>query len=244
MTTHAAPRPAHTDATPLKSQFVRCAFYKLAPEWWRLPVEERRAALAEFRSLLEEWQDRMMLRPFSTFGTRADTDLLLWMASTDLDDLHHFATALQHSRIGAWLAQPYSYLSLTRRSAYVKDHVHEGQEGTRLKLMPGGTKYLFVYPFVKTRRWYTLPMDERQRIMNEHIRVGHQFPTVSLNTTYSFGLDDQEFVLAFESDEPSDFLDLVQRLRETEASSFTERDTPIFTCIRSSPAEMVGLLGG
>ena len=38
---------------------------------------------------------------------------------------------------------------------------------------------------------------------------------MKLNTTYSFGLDDYEFVVAFETDEPSDFLDTVQDLRET-----------------------------
>ena len=67
--------------------------------------------------------------------------------------------------------------------------------------------------------------------MQEHIKVGREFPSIDLNTSYSFGLDDQEFVVAFETDNPADFLDLVQRLRTTESSSYTLRDTPTFTCI-------------
>jgi chlorite dismutase len=75
-------------------------------------------------------------------------------------------------------------------------------------------------------------MEKRQALMDAHIRTGNEYPTVKLNTTYSFGLDDQDFVVAFETEEPKDFLDLVMKLRETEASRYTQRDTPIFTCIQ------------
>ena len=97
---------------------------------------------------------------------------------------------------------------------------------------PRQRKYLFVYPFVKTRDWYLLPLEERQEIMDVHIKVGNEFPSVKLNTTYSFGLDDQDFVVAFETEEPKDFLDLVMELRETQSSKYTQRDTPIFTCVQ------------
>jgi chlorite dismutase len=227
-----------------KSQVVRYAFYKMLPEWWRLPAEERREAALELTNLVSRWRECMMISPFSTAGTRGDVDFMLWQASERLDDVHGFAADLQRSRLGAWATQPYSYLAMTRRSIYVSEHTHENQEGTRLRLMPGGSKYLFVYPFVKIRAWYALPVNERQRIMDEHIRIGHQYPSVSLNTTYSFGLDDQEFVLAFESDEPNDFLDLVMRLRESESSMYTLRDTPIFTCISKPVEQLAGLLGG
>jgi len=69
------------------------------------------------------------------------------------------------------------------------------------------------------------------------------FPSVSLNTTYSFGLDDQEFVVAFETDVVSDFLDLVQQLRETEASRYTLRDTPMFTCVAQPLQEILEAIG-
>jgi chlorite dismutase len=144
--------------------------------------------------------------------------------------------------MGVYLEMPYSYLAMTRRSQYVDNHVHEGQEGTRLRVKPGDAKYLFVYPFVKTRAWYLLPLEERQAIMDVHIKVGHEFPGVRINTAYSFGLDDQEFVVAFEGDSPSEFLDLVMKLRETKSSEYTLRDTPIFTCIAMSPADALDAL--
>jgi len=113
----------------------------------------------------------------------------------------------------------------------------------RLVFTPDDRKFLFVYPFVKTRAWYALPLEDRKRMMNEHIRVGITYPSVSLNTTYSFGLDDQEFVVAFETDNPADFLDLVQELRETKASSYTLRDTPMFTCRQRALGECLDALG-
>jgi chlorite dismutase len=120
----------------------------------------------------------------------------------------------------------------------------EYSDESRLEVRPAHAKYLFVYPFVKTREWYGLPADERWRIMQDHIRVGREYPQVDNHTTYSFGLDDQEFVVAFDTDDASAFLDLVQRLRTTEASAYTLRDTPSFTCIASSVERALSAIDG
>jgi chlorite dismutase len=145
--------------------------------------------------------------------------------------------------MGAFLETPFSYVAMTKRSMYVGEHTHPGQEGTRTRVKPGKAKYLFVYPFWKTRPWYQLPLEERQAMMSEHIRVGHTYPSVKINTAYSFGLDDPEFVVAFETDVPADFLDLVMELRESAASSYTLRDTPIFTCLWMQPGEALDAIG-
>ena len=109
--------------------------------------------------------------------------------------------------------------------------------------MPGRAKYLFVAPFVRTREWYALPVEQRHEMTDDHLRISSKYPSVRVHTTYSFGLDDQEYVFAFETDEPSDFLDLVQHLRETRASGFTLRETPIYTCRRRTLAECLDALG-
>ena len=128
---------------------------------------------------------------------------------------------------------------MTRQSEYIRDHRHLGQEGDALKKVPGNARYLFVYPFVKKREWYGLPPEERQRMMMDHIRMGHKFPSVKINTSYSFGLDDQEFVLSFETDYPSDFLELVMALRSTDASKYTQLEVPLFTCISTPTNELL-----
>lgn len=216
---------------PQRRQFVRFAFFKIQTAWRRLPDHERSAQKDELATAIEQCSGRFMLRAYSTVGTRADTDFLLWAATERLEDLHELAAAISATRLGAYLDTPHSYLAMTKRSIYVESHEHPGQEGSRTAVRPPSTKYLFIYPFVKTRSWYRLPLEERQAMMTEHIKVGHRYPSVRIHTTYSFGLDDQEFVVSFDTDTPADFLDLVMELRESGASSYTERDTPIFTGI-------------
>jgi len=224
-------------------QLVQYSAYRVEPAWRRLPEVEREAGRKEALSAFEGFQDRMILRFYSLVGIRGDADFLIWKVASSLEDLQEFQTRLFRTALGGYLTIPYSFLGMTKRSMYVDKHIHEGQEGQRLKVIPGRAKYLFIYPFVKTRAWYALPRDRRQVMMDEHIRIGHRYPTVKLNTSYSFGIDDQEFVVAFESDSAADFLDLVMELRESEASAYTLRDTPILTCIAKSPGEMLDSLG-
>lgn len=224
-------------------QFVTFTFFKADPSFRQLSPEQRRAAADAFAAVVKKHQQKMMILTYSTVGLKSATDILLWCISYELDDFQEFAAELNRSAAAAYFSNPLSYLSMTKHSQYVKEHVHEGQEGRRLRIVPGEAKYLFIYPFVKTRPWYLLPMGERQRMMNEHIAVGHKYPDVKINTTYSFGLDDQEFVVAFETDSPSSFLDLVQELRESEASSYTLRDTPMFTCRRAEIDDVVSEIG-
>jgi chlorite dismutase len=222
-----------------KGQFVQYAFYKLDPAWRLLPTDEQLAGTAEFLRTVERFSDRIATRCYSLVGLRADADFLFWNISADLDQFQKLATAVLGTSLGRYLRLPYCYIAVTKRSIYTRNHQHEGQEGDRLRLQPRGAKYFFVYPFVKTRPWYRLSLEERQVMMNEHIRIGHTYPSVTLNTTYSFGMDDQEFVVAFETDEPRDFVDLVMELRETEGSLYTLRDTPIFTCIAMPLADVL-----
>jgi chlorite dismutase len=230
-------------ASAVNRQSVNFAFYKVDPAWRRLPKEEREASKKEFGAAVEEWRQRMLLIPYSTVGLRPETDFMLWRIADSLDLLQQMSRQLNKTALGAYLTTPYSFVAMTKRSIYVDKHVHPGQEGRRAAIVPGEYRYLFVYPFVKTRDWFLLPIERRQEMMDVHIKVGHQFPSVKLNTTYSFGLDDQEFVVAFESDKPADFVDLVMALRETEGSRFTLRDTPIITCIRKPIHETLDDLG-
>ena len=225
-------------------RFVSYGFYKVESLWRRLSHDERADNRREFAAVVDELATSMMVRSYSLVGLKADADFLLWKASDSLDQLQESATRLLTTGLGGYLTQPYSYLAMTRPSQYTGKHRHAGQEGARTTVEPGDARYFVVYPFLKTREWYLLPQEERQRMMNAHFRIGHKYPSVKINTSYSFGLDDQEFVVAFETDAPADFLDLVMELRGTEGSLFTLRDTPIFTCIRRPIDETLESMGG
>jgi chlorite dismutase len=217
-------------------QFVKYTFIKLDPAWRRLDDDVRAAHKQEVIAVCEDFASEHLLRSFSTIGTRGDSDLMLLAQSANLERIHELHVVLGQTGMMKWTSIPYSYLAMTKPSEY--------SDESRLEVRPGHSKYLFVYPFIKTREWYQLPAAERYRIMQEHIRIGREYPSIDLNTTYSFGLDDQEFVVAFESDEPADFLDLVQKLRTAESSIYTKRDTPTFTCIAMSVARALAALDG
>ena len=217
-------------------QFVKYTFLKVDPAWRRLDAAERARHKREFIAACEDYAGQRLLRAFSTVGTRGDADMMLLAQATNLERIHEFHVVLAQSGLMKWCEIPYSYLALTKESEY--------SDESRLEVRPQKGKYMFVYPFVKTREWNLLDADERWRIMQEHIKVGREYPSVDLNTSYSFGLDDQEFVVAFETDEPRDFLDLVQRLRTTESSRYTKRDTPTFTCVNASVERALAALDG
>jgi chlorite dismutase len=227
---HAAHRSRGAATTP--RVVVAYAFYRVRPEAFALALDERRRLVDELVEVANDASDSLgMLRSYSLLGLRGDADVLLWQAAEKPEGLQQFAAQLRRAQLYRYLELTHHYLAMTRRSIYVEKHQHEGQDGTRTRVQPAGAPYLFVYPFVKTRPWYVLPMAERQRMMDEHIATGHRYPGVKINTTYSFGLDDQEFVVAFEAQSPSEFLDLVMELRGSEASQYTLRDTPAFTCV-------------
>ena len=203
-------------------QYVAYTYFRVLPEWRRLPVEERAAAKDAFAEVVEDWAPRFeTLNAYTTTGVRPDTDFFFWKITHRYEDLGEFGTALNATPLAGYLETPYSYLATTKASQYTSAR-------RARKITPRQSPYLVVYPFVKVRPWYALTEDDRQRAMNEHIRIGGEHPTIHNHTTYSFGIDDQEFMTAFECDEPADFMHLMLRLRESEASRYTERDTPIF----------------
>ncbi|MDQ3283234.1 MAG: chlorite dismutase family protein [Acidobacteriota bacterium] len=245
MTTTTAPdtQSAAAQPQPAARQFVNFMFFSVDRAFRALPQDVKQEAKRELAEIIRRYSGPMIVLPYSTVGLKAGVDFMLWRIGYDIDPFQRMVADINKSVLGRYLDVPESFLAMTKHSQYVDEHVHEGQEGRRLRIVPGKRPFLFVYPFVKTRDWYLLPMAERQRIMNEHIAIGHKYPRVKINTTYSFGLDDQDFVVAFESDTADEFLDLVQELRETESSKYTVRDTPMYTCRRTTMEEILESLG-
>jgi chlorite dismutase len=246
------------DAKRVETTFLKYTFFKVAREWRLLPEARRKSIKDALEAILEKEDvattTTMALQLFSLVGLRGDADFMVLAEAKDPESFQLLVSEILGTGLGAYVDIPYSYLAMTRRSHYLGSHKHPGQEGGepdsggeaaahRLGALSKPSRYMFVYPFIKKRSWYALPFPERQRIMAEHFKVGHKYPMVKIHTGYSFGIDDQEFVLAFEADHPADFLALVEELRSSEASRYTELETPIFTCLRTDAARLVELLG-
>ena len=217
--------------------FVKYTFLKVDPAWRRLDADARGRDKQEFLAACEDFGTDHLLQAFSLVGTRGDAEIMLVAEAENLDRIHEFHVVLGQAGLTKWCTQPYSFLGLRKGSEYSEDE----------RLVPRAFRgrYLFVYPFVKTRAWYALPADERWRIMQDHIRVGREYPQVDNHTTYSFGLDDQEFVVAFDTDDvgrlpgPRPAPAHAPRRRPTPL-----RDTPSFTCIATSVERALSAVDG
>ena len=221
-------------------RYVHAWLLRLDPAWRRRAADERRADLDAFCAAAGRAEQRLMQHAYSTIGLRAEGDLLLWRMSSSIEAVEESAADLLASGIGQWLSPAISMIGLTRPSQYVKRPTTQEQS-----LFSGErSRYLVVYPFTKSVEWYLLPAEDRQAVMRGHMKVGHAYPQVRQLLAYSFGLDDQEFVVAYETDDLVAFQDLVRELRETESRRSTIRDTPIITGIHRPLGEILGLLSG
>ena len=209
------------------NELYRYLTLAVTPEWRRLPDHERASQKDELARAAEH--PAVRLHAYSLVGTRADADVLMWCVAEDLADLRDLETRLAGTRLWTYSTRPYAYLAARRRSPYLGEHAHAGSEHGRAEAGPvGDTPYVVIYPMTKKRSWYALPHEERARIMGAHFATGHKYPDIRIHTGYSFGIDDNEFVVAFEVPDVRRFVALVADLRETESSSYTERETPIF----------------
>jgi len=218
--------------------YLKYSFLKVSPEWRRRSDAERAQDKREFAAACDEFATDHYLRAYSLVGTRGDCDLMIRAVAPTLDPIHELHVLLNQAGLMRYADIAHSYLALTKESVY-------SEEQQPAAPRPGSDRrYFIVYPMWKKREWYALPPDERMRIMRGHIEVGKRYPGIEINTAYSYGLDDQEFVVSFNADHPSEFLDLVQELRSTESSAYTASETPIFTCISASVGRALDALDG
>ena len=221
-------------------RFVHAWLLRLDPAWRRLAADDRRADIDAFCAAASRAEHRLLQLSYSTIGLRTEGELLLWRMAERIEDVGETAADLLSSGIGRWMSPSLSMIGMTRPSQYVKRPTSQEQS-----LFTGErSKYLVVYPFVKSTEWYLAPAEERQEVMKGHMRVGHAYPQVRQLLAYSFGLDDQEFVVAYETDDLIAFQDLVRDLRATESRRSTTRDTPIVTGIHRPLGKILGLLSG
>lgn len=221
------------------SQFVQYLFLRVAPEWRRLAPARRDSNRVEFERTLREASGEVTWYAYSTLGLKTGTELMLWLKAATPDLAQQLIGALRQTGLGRYCEIAHSLWGITRPSVYTKRRSAQEQaldETTRLR-------YLIVYPFSKTIEWYLMSREARQGLMNEHMRIGHEFDDVRQVLLYSTGLDDQEFVVAYETDRLERQHQLVVALRSTESRRYTLRDTPIFTAIHRPLSDVLALVG-
>ena len=221
----------------LATLYLNFSFYRVDPKWRWLNDIGKEEAAKEFSSLIDIANTKMKVRTYSTVGLRKESDFMLWSISDSIEKVQVLTSKVYTTVLGKYIDASEVFLSATRPSIYSN------------KVIPGfmevdePLKYNIVYPFVKSREWYLLPFEKRSEMMKEHINVGKKFPQVRLNTSYSFGMGDQDFMLAFETDNLIDFQDLIMKLRETQVNRYVVRDTPMIVCVYKKIFDIIMSLG-
>jgi chlorite dismutase len=221
-----------------EKNFVQYLTFKVDRAWRSLSEAARCDGRAEFANELARAHE-ITSYLYSTLGLKNDADLLLWRVADSPEGLQESLSRLLMTGLGRFLELTHTFNGLVRPSSYMRGATTQEQA----LFEQDRRRYFIVYPFTKTIEWYLMSKDARQGMMNEHIRIGHEFPSVRQLLVYSTGLDDQEFVVAYETHDLTAFQSLVIALRDTEARRYTLRDTPIFTCIHRPVVETLALLG-
>jgi len=216
--------------------FFDFSFFKVDPKWrWMADLAKEESA-KEVDNILRN--SGIKLRTYSTLGLRDDADFLFWFAAKSVDEIQDTISKLYSTVFGKYITPSLVYLSCTRPSIYAR-------KGKTSSFISGDEpkKYVVIYPFTKTREWYLLPREQRQKMMDEHIDVSQKYPQIVINTTYSFGIHDEDFMLAFETDELRDFQNLIMDLRESKVSRYVQVDTPMIVCLKKDIIPLISSLG-
>jgi len=224
------------EATENEQYFFNFSFFKIDPKWrWMADLAKEESAKEVENVIINSG---IRYRSYSTLGLRDDAEFLLWFAAETVEEIQDVISKLYLTVFGKYIIPSQVYLSCTRSSTYAR-------KGTLPSFVLGNEpqKYVVVYPFTKTREWYLLPQEQRQKMMDQHINVSEKYPTVTLNTTYSFGIDDQDFMLAFECDNLRDFQNLIMDLRQTAVSAYVAVDTPMISCVKKDIVPIITSLG-
>lgn len=216
--------------------YFNFSFFKVDPKWrWMADLAKEESA-KEVENVIRN--SGIKFRSYSNLGLRDDADFLFWFAAQTIEEIQAVIEKIYKTVFGKYIMPSMTYLSCTRPSIYVKEQkAHGFVTGNEPK------KHVIVYPFTKTREWYLLPKEKRQEIMDEHIEVSKKYPQIVLNTTYSFGIHDEDFMLAFEVDNIKDFQDLIMDLRETQVSTYVKKDVPMIVCVKKDVVSLISSLG-
>ena len=216
--------------------YFNFSFFKIDPKWrWMADLAKEESA-KEVENVINN--SNILFRCYSNLGLRDDADFLFWFAAKTVDEIQTVMEKIFKTVFGKYIIPSRTYLSCTRPSLYVQEQkAHGFVTGNEPK------KHVIVYPFTKTREWYLLPKEKRQEIMDEHIEISKKYPQVVLNTTYSFGIHDEDFMLAFEMDNIRDFQDLIMELRESQVSTYVKNDIPMIVCVKKDIVPLIFSLG-
>lgn len=226
----------------IQKQFVNFIFFRVNPDWRKLEAEKKILYKKEFEKVFNNYSRELLSFSYSLVGFDSKADLMFWRIGNSLDSIQDMTASLYRTDFGSFLETTNNYLAVTKKRMFIPPTEDQDIED-RYHVKAGEKKYHFVYPCAKNRDWYEKNTDEREGLIEENFMVGSKFRNIKIHLTHAFGFSEQEFIVSFETDEPKDFLALAEELSQTQASKFTLRGTPIYTCRQKTLMECLDAIG-
>ncbi|HSW97230.1 MAG TPA: chlorite dismutase family protein [Candidatus Saccharimonadales bacterium] len=189
----------------------------------------------EFLSTIQNISNSIVYS-YILLGLKRENVLMIWIQSDSVEQIQDILNTMLHTSLGKYLRINETLLGMTRPTQYSPGSTTH--EDTTRK----GGKYLIIYPFTKTQEWYMLDFQKRKELMKGHITIGRKYPQITQLLLYSYGIDDHEFIVSYETDNLSDFQQLILELRGDPVRNYTKKDTPIFTCVYRELQEAVDFI--
>ncbi len=213
-------------------------FFKVESEFYRRTTEEQLAAKKAFEATLAK-HSHINMTPYTTLGFKAESSVMLWARATEATDVQDFLRDLLHAEAGQYFCLVRTFFGISRASEYSG---RTGKPEQDMTIHDDRRPYFVLYPFTKTHAWYQLDPENRRSIMGQHIKTGIEHATIRQCLLYSFGVDDQEFIVSYEMNTLEEFQEVVRRMRSTIGRVYTQNDTPLFTAVYKPLPELLAWL--
>ena len=210
-------------------------FFKTDSSFYKLSSASQKKYKRDFVKVLKN-KTNVISYTYATLGLKVNTNIMIWFQAESIDEIQSLINKLMHTKLGSYLYITYTLFGNTRPTQYSSrssGHLHTDRKGG---------KYLVIYPFTKTKEWYMLDFETRRKLMGGHVMVGKKYPEIEQLLLYSYGIDDNEFIVSYEMNNIEKFQSLVMELRSDKVREYTLKDTPIFTCIYKKPEDAVEFL--
>lgn len=216
-------------------QYHNYIFLSARPKMQELSQKDLASFKKEFAREISGNKE-LVVNTFTTLGLKANINILIWLQADSLENIQNHINTLLQTNLGKYLTVTYTLFGIARPTKYSPKATGYLETGFK------AGKYLIIYPFSKTKEWYQLDYDTRRKLMAGHILIGKKHPKITQLLLYSYGVDDNEFIVSYETDDLFDFQTLVMELRSDPVRPYTLKDTPIFTCIYKPATDVLDYL--
>jgi hydrogen peroxide-dependent heme synthase len=173
---------------------------------------------------------------YDVSAMRGDADLMIWLHAPTAEAIQGALRQLRRSAIGEGIELTWSAMGLHRPAEFNKGHVPAFMAGK------DPLDWATVYPFVRSYEWYLLADEDRRAMLVEHGTMGRAYEGILSNTVSAFALGDYEWILALESNELHETVDMMRALRSSQARRHVREEIPFYTGRRLDATGVVDLL--